>query len=136
MICSLPTKCCPILGFHLSCPEYFSFAFCLYCSFLSSCSWNFFSCAITLGLSPLLIALSISMDKSMPYSSLTIFTAYLVWSICLNSSCILALSLVKSCICFSRLDISFCQSLNFMADVPVNFSMVFLALWYLSISFL
>ena len=121
---------------YLSCPEYFSFAFCLYCSFLSSCSWNFFSCAITLGLSPLLIALSISMDRSIPYSSLTIFTAYLIWSICLNSSCTLALSSVKFCISFSRLDIYFCQSRNFIADVPVNFSMVFLALRYLSISFL
>ena len=121
---------------YLSCSVYFSFAFCLYCSFLSSCSWNFFSCAITLGLSPLLIALSISMDRSIPYSSLTIFTAYLIWSICLNSSCTLALSSVKSCISFSRFDISFCQSRNFIDDVPVNFSMVFLALWYLSISFL
>ena len=136
MICSLPTKGCPILWFHLSCSVYFSFAFCLYWSLFSCCSWNFFNCAITLGFSPLLIALSISMDKSMPYSSLTIFTAYLIWSICLNSSWILILSLFKTSISFSSFVISFCQSFNFMAEVPVNFSIVFLALWYLSISFL
>lgn len=74
------------------------------------------------------------MDRSIPYSSLTIFTAYSIWSICLNSSCTLALSLVKSCIPFSRYDISFCHSFSLIDDVPVNFSIVFLALRYLSIS--